>query len=80
MQKKKNNLKMFDSCIQTYSLNGTTLTTIYYRGRIVWAHGKLQTVPGSGKFIPLLANSPFVFSTHEKREQKIQPRIVERLE
>ncbi|KAF1768375.1 hypothetical protein GCK72_000187 [Caenorhabditis remanei] len=50
------------------------------RGRIVWANGKLQTVPGSGKFVPLLSNSPFVFGTQEIRERKNVPRIVERLD
>ncbi|CAI2311334.1 unnamed protein product [Caenorhabditis sp. 36 PRJEB53466] len=59
--------------------HGVAETTIS-RGRIVWAHGKLQTVPGSGRFVPLPTNSPFVFASHEKRAERNEPRKVERFD
>lgn len=50
------------------NVRGIAKTTIS-RGNIVWIDGKLNTKAGSGRFIPLAPNSPYVFSAIRVAEQ-----------
>ncbi|VDD94777.1 unnamed protein product [Enterobius vermicularis] len=48
------------------------------RGKVVWENGKLNTVKGSGKFVPLPPFSPYCFAVMPQRAQMSAPRSVER--
>nr|CAD2196245.1 unnamed protein product [Meloidogyne enterolobii] len=39
------------------------------RGKVVWNCGELKVEAGWGKFVPLLANCPYVFGAQETREK-----------
>ncbi|CAK5081363.1 unnamed protein product [Meloidogyne enterolobii] len=39
------------------------------RGNVVWNCGELKVEPGWGKFVPLLANCPYIFGAQETREK-----------
>ena len=41
------------------------------RGKVVWNCGELSVEAGRGKFVPLLANSPYIFGSQEARENVI---------
>lgn len=50
------------------------------RGRVVWNFGELKVEPGWGKFVPLLANCPYVFGAQEIREKASQQIKIQRKE
>jgi len=39
------------------------------RGKVVWSYGQLKVEAGWGKFVPLLANCPYIFGAQETRER-----------
>jgi dihydropyrimidinase len=47
-------------------------------GRIVYENGQVSATAGSGKYIALNANSPYIFSVIQQRERVCQPQKIER--
>jgi len=59
--------------------HGSTMMTIC-AGRIAFENGQVTAVAGSGKYLALTANSPYIFSVIQQRERVCKPEKVERVD